>query len=50
MQKSEKQIKLEEQGCVCIRQDPLNKHELNINKPCYCGRPNRYGKFMIEFL
>ncbi len=49
VQKSEKQIKLKEQGCVFRGQEFLDNHELDINKMCYCGRPNRYGKFMIEF-
>ncbi len=40
MCKSDKQIQLEKQGCVFTGQERLDNHELDINKKCYCGRPN----------
>jgi len=42
--KSEKQKKLERQGCKFQGQEPLDNHELDTRKPCYCGRPNAGGK------
>lgn len=39
--KSEKQIKLERQGCVFNGQELLDNHELDDKKECYCGRPNK---------
>lgn len=39
--KSNKQEQLESNGCVFIGQELLDNHELDINKECYCGRPNR---------
>ena len=41
MVKSEKQIKLEVNGCVFNGQERLDNHELNKDKECYCGRPNK---------
>lgn len=38
--KSEKQIQLEKQGCRFNGQEKLDNHEIDIKKPCYCGRPN----------
>ena len=40
--KSNKQVQLESNGCVFRGQEALDNHELNINKECYCGRPNTY--------
>lgn len=37
--KSDKQIKLERQGCQFHGQELLDNHEIDPNKPCYCGRP-----------
>ena len=39
--KSEKQIKLEKQGCAFSGQELLDNHELDSEKKCYCGRPNK---------
>ena len=41
VQKSEKQKRLEIQGCVFYGQELLDNHELDPCKPCYCGRPNK---------
>ena len=43
MCKSEKQITLESNGCQFSKthQERLDNHELDINKECYCGRPNK---------
>ena len=38
--KSDVQKRLEAQGCRFKDQELLSKHEIDINKPCYCGRPN----------
>jgi hypothetical protein len=38
--KGNRQIILEEQGCALFGQESLIDHELDITKPCYCGRPN----------
>ena len=38
--KSEKQKTLEENGCALNGQEYLDNHEIDINKPCYCKRPN----------
>lgn len=42
--KSNKQIQLEAQGCRFMGQELLDNHELDPNKPCQCGRPNKIGK------
>lgn len=39
--KSQKQRKLERQGCGFKGQERIDNHELDIRKPCYCGRPNK---------
>ena len=39
--KSRKQIQLEENGCVFRGQEALDNHELDKDKKCYCGRPNK---------
>jgi len=39
--KSKDQKQLEAQGCIFQGQELLSKHELDINKPCYCGRQNK---------
>ncbi len=39
--KSKNQEILERQGCVFKGQELLTNHELDTNKPCYCGRPNK---------
>lgn len=41
VQSSDKQKQLEKQGCVFHGQELLDNHELNINKKCYCNRPNK---------
>ena len=38
---SKKQRTLEKQGCVFIGQEWLDNHEVDLDKECYCGRPNR---------
>jgi len=38
---SEKQKKLESQGCKFAGQERLDNHQLDENLPCYCGRPNK---------
>ncbi len=37
--KSEKQIELERQGHIFKGQELLDNHEIDVGKPCYCGRP-----------
>jgi hypothetical protein len=37
--KSDVQKQLEAQGCRFKDQELLSEHELDVNKPCYCGRP-----------
>jgi hypothetical protein len=39
--KSEKQKQLERQGCVFRGQEALDNHEIDPEKECYCGRPNK---------
>lgn len=40
--KSDKQIKLERQGCrFAMGQELLDNHELDPKKECHCGRPNK---------
>jgi hypothetical protein len=39
VQKSDKQIQLEKQGCVFRGQEALDNHEISLDKECYCGRP-----------
>lgn len=39
--KSDKQITLENNGCVFRGQERLDNHEINLEKECYCGRPGR---------
>ena len=41
--KSDKQRILERNGCVFRGQERLDKHELDPDKRCYCGRPNKQG-------
>ena len=41
VQKSDKQVQLESQGCICRGQERLDNHELDPSKPCYCVRPER---------
>jgi len=41
MCKSHKQLLLEAQGCVFKSQERLDRHELDITKKCYCGRPKK---------
>jgi hypothetical protein len=43
VKKSEKQIRLEQQGCIFTGQEFLDNHELDMTKPCYCGR-KRYTR------
>lgn len=43
VQRSDKQIQLEAQGCRFMGQESLDNHELDPNKPCQCGRPNKIG-------
>lgn len=38
VQKSKEQLVLERNGCVLKSQEPLSNHEIDISKPCYCGR------------
>ena len=38
---SEKQKKLESNGCVFKGQERLDSHEIDASKPCYCGRQNK---------
>ena len=38
--KCAKQEQLERQGCEFIGQELLDNHELDMDKPCYCNRPN----------
>ena len=38
--KSDIQVRLENQGCRFSSQELLSKHEMDVNKPCKCGRPN----------
>ena len=40
MAKSEAQKRLERQGCFFLGQELMDRHELDPDKPCYCGRPN----------
>ena len=42
--KSDKQKQLENNGCVFRGQEYLDNHEINKEKDCYCGRPNRKYK------
>ena len=37
--KTDKQKRLERQGCVFFWQELLDNHELDPDKECYCGRP-----------
>ena len=37
--KSDKQRKLESNGCVFRGQERLDNHQADPKKPCYCGRP-----------
>jgi len=39
--KTDKQIQLEKQGCVFRGQEFLDNHELDPDKKCYCGRPDK---------
>ena len=39
VQKSDKQIRLEKQGCVFQGQGKLDDHEIDPDKPWCCGRP-----------
>jgi len=39
--RSDNQITLERQGCVFRGQELLDSHELDPDKECYCGRPNK---------
>ena len=45
--KSEKQKTLEINGCVFIGQELLDNHEIDIENPCYCNRPNKTHKAAI---
>jgi len=45
--KSEKQETLEENGCVFRGQELLDNHEIDPEKPCYCGRP-MLGQVFID--
>lgn len=38
---SDKQKTLEKNGCAFRGQEFLDNHEIDFNKPCYCGRPNK---------
>ena len=40
VQVSDKQKQLERQGCKFSGQELLDNHELDMDKPCYCNRPN----------
>jgi len=40
VQTSAKQDQLEKQGCEFSGQEALDNHELDMDKPCYCKRPN----------
>ena len=44
IQKSDLQKALEMQGHVFQGQESLTAHELNPEKPCYCGRPVKRGE------
>jgi hypothetical protein len=39
VQKSDKQVELERQHHIFRGQEPLDNHEIDPAKPCYCGRP-----------
>ena len=39
--KTDKQKRLERQGCMFSGQELLDNHELDPDKECYCGRPLR---------
>ncbi|MFK5949869.1 MAG: hypothetical protein QM500_13990 [Methylococcales bacterium] len=39
--KSDKQVQLESNGCVFRGQELLDNHEIDIEKECSCGRPNK---------
>jgi hypothetical protein len=41
MMKSDKQVRLEKNGCAFRGQERLDAHEEDTAKDCYCGRPNR---------
>ena len=43
MVKGDKQIQLEKNGCVFTGQELLDNHEIDPEKECYCGRPNKIG-------
>lgn len=45
---SEKQRTLERQGCVFDGQEPLDRHEIDPHKMCYCGRPRKARGVMSE--
>ena len=44
--KSDKQIMLEQQGCRFKGQELLDDHELDPDKECYCGRPNKIDQLI----
>ena len=49
VQKSFLQVKLEKNGCFFRSQsEGLSKHEPDINKECFCGRPNKNSEIIID--
>ena len=41
--KSDTQKQLENNGCRFNGQELMSNHQVDITKPCYCGRPNYKG-------